>query len=95
MAQANTAAVQPKEQPNSNIYNVDTGIPTLDRVNNNTFAIIIANENYQNETKVDYAKNDGEVFRNYCHKTLGMPEKNVHFVANATLNNLIGELDWL
>ena len=44
---------------------------------------------------MDYAKNDGETFKNYCHKTLGLPEKNVHYVANATLNNLIGELDWL
>lgn len=74
---------------------VDMGIPTSGRVNRNTFAIIIANEDYQNETKVDYAKNDGEVFKAYCNKTLGLPEKNIHFVANATLNNLIGELDWL
>ena len=74
---------------------VDTGIPVISRVNNNTFAIIIANEDYQTETKVEYAKNDGEVFKNYCHKTLGLPEKNVHFVANATRNNIIGELFWL
>ncbi len=74
---------------------VDKDIPTVSRVNRNTFAIIIANEDYQKEAKVDYAKNDGETFKNYCHKTLGLPEKNVHYVANATLNNLIGELDWL
>ena len=74
---------------------VDIDIPQVSNVHKNTFAIIIANEDYQDETKVDYAKNDGEVFKNYCHKTFGLPEKNVHFVANATLNNLIGELDWL
>ena len=74
---------------------IDTDIPSTGRLNENTFAIIIANEDYQNEVKVDYAKNDGEVFKHYCHKTLGLPEKNVHFVANATLNNIIGELYWL
>ena len=74
---------------------VDNGIPAIGRLNGNTFAVIIANEDYQSETKVDYALNDGEVFRNYCHKTLGLPEKNVHLVTNATLNNIIGELDWL
>ena len=84
-----------KVQTNARIDLVDTGIPVISLINKNTFAIIIANEDYQSETKVEYAKNDGEVFKNYCHKTLGLPEKNVHFVANATLNNIIGELDWL
>lgn len=91
--------LQPKAQPQSQtkvgIDQVDTGIPVISRVNRNTFAIIIANEDYQKESKVDYAKNDGQVFCDYCYKTLGLPEKNVHFVPNATLNNLIGELDWL
>ena len=82
-------------QPKNEIDPVDSNIPILGRVNKNTFAIIIANEDYQSETKVEYAKNDGEVFKNYCHKTLGLPKKNVHFVANATLNNIIGELYWL
>lgn len=88
---------QPQTTPQQKIGNspIDTDIPTTDYVNKNTFAIIIANEDYQGESKVEYAKNDGEVFKNYCHKTLGLPEKNVHYVANATLNNLIGELDWL
>ena len=88
---------QPVVQPQSKagIDIVDTGIPVISRVNKNTFAIIIANEDYQKETKVDYAKNDGEVFKGYCHKTLGLPENNIHYVANATLNNLIDELDWL
>lgn len=81
--------------PKNEIDPVDNNIPMPGRVNRNTFAIIIANENYSRETKVDYARNDGEVFKNYCHKTLGLPEKNVHFMPDATLNDLIGELDWL
>ena len=74
---------------------IDTQIPQTGKVSKNTFAIIIANENYSRETQVDYAINDGEVFRDYCQKTLGLPVKNIHYVANATLNDMIGELDWL
>ena len=101
ITQNTTTTTQPKQQSvaqpqtKDGIDIVDKGIPVISRVNNNTFAIIIANEDYQAETKVEYAKNDGEVFKNYCHKTLGLPEKNVHFVANATRNNIIGELFWL
>lgn len=87
--------VQPQPQPKARPDLVDTDIPVIDCVNGNTFAIIIANEDYQDETKVDYAKNDGEVFKNYCYKTLGLPQKNVHFIVNATRNNIIGELYWL
>ena len=42
-----------------------------------------------------YAINDGGVFKDYCEKTLGIPEQNIHFVANATLNNIQGEINWL
>lgn len=87
-----TVPQQTTKQPSSD---VDVNIPQVSDVQRNTFAIIIANEDYQGEAKVDYAMNDGEVFRDYCHKVLGLPEMNVHFVPNATLNNLIGELDWL
>ncbi len=79
----------------SELGSVDNDIPVINRVNRNTFALIFANENYTRETKVDYARNDGVVFRDYCRKTLGLPEKNVHYIADATLNDLIGELDWL
>ena len=81
--------------PNEGIEKVDSDIPTVNRINRTTFAVIIANEDYQDEVKVDYARNDGEVFRKYCNMTLGLPEKNIHFVANATYAKLIGELDWL
>ena len=87
-----TVPQQTTKQPSSD---VDVNIPQVSDVQKNTFAIIIANEDYQGEVKVDYAMNDGEVFRDYCHKILGLPEMNIHFVPNATLNNLIGELDWL
>lgn len=63
--------------------------------NANTFAVIISNETYQIEKEVQYASNDGSTFAEYCKKTLGLPEKNVHYIKNATLNNMKFELKWL
>jgi len=74
---------------------IDINIPVNAGSNEKTFAVIIANENYQREAKVIFAKNDGETFKKYCIQTLGLPEKNVHFVADATLNNFRGEINWL
>lgn len=47
------------------------------------------------EKSVQYAENDGKMFTEYCKKTLGLPEKNVHFITNATLNNIKHEIKWL
>lgn len=74
---------------------IDINIPTTESVRNNTFAVIIANENYDNEKIVQYAYNDGQVFKDYCRKTLGLPEENIHFRPDATLNNMKFELNWL
>ena len=74
---------------------VDFDIPIADNVSNHTFAVIISNEKYQMEKFVQYAENDGKAFAEYCKKTLGLPEKNVHFVTNATLNNIKHEIKWL
>lgn len=74
---------------------VDTNIPEAEQPNENLFAVIISNENYRRETKVQFANNDGEAFRKYCVTTLGCPEKNVHYVADATLNDMNAEIDWI
>ena len=74
---------------------VDFDIPIADNVSNHTFAVIISNEKYQMEKSVQYAENDGKAFAEYCKKTLGIPEKNVHFVTNATLNNIKHEIKWM
>lgn len=74
---------------------VDTNIPVDDKKSNNTFAVVIANEKYQKEESVPFAMNDGKVFSDYCLKTLGLSENNVHYVANATLNNLKYEINWV
>lgn len=74
---------------------VDVDIPTTKVVNDKTFAVIIANEDYQQEQDVPYAIHDGEIFKEYCIKTLGIPEDHIHLVRDATLNNMRFEMDWL
>ena len=74
---------------------VDTKIAVNSMTDTKTFAIIICNENYDDEEKVPYAKNDGEVFKIYCQKTLGIPERQIRFVSDATLNKMNREINWL
>jgi len=74
---------------------VDTNIPETGASNPNTFVVIFANEDYKNETSVPFAKNDGAIFQKYCHKTLGIPIDNVHFVENASFNDIRIQLSWL
>lgn len=74
---------------------VDKNIPNNGNSNKLTFAVIIANENYQYESEVEFAKHDGEMMKQYCVQTLGMPEQNVRLVQNATLNNIRASLGWI
>ena len=84
-----------KAAPKKMSSDVDIDIPTVEGKNENTFVVIIANENYQEEEKVEYALNDGEMFKTYCHKILSIPEKNIHIRKDATLNNMNSEMTWL
>lgn len=74
---------------------VDKNIPITNIQNKNTFAVIIANENYMSVASVPYALNDGNIFREYCVKTLGIPEKQVRYVPNATGNLIKAEINRL
>lgn len=74
---------------------VDTNIPVTDISNNNTFVIILANEDYRNVAPVPFAKNDGMIFQKYCQKTLGIPTTNIHYVENASYNDIRIQLAWL
>lgn len=68
---------------------IDLDIPETQIVQENTFVVIIANQDHQNFS-VPYAKNDGQVFKEYCLKTLGVPKSNVLYYENATLNTFTG-----
>ena len=74
---------------------VDKNIPEMRGSNDNTFVVIIANEDYANVASVPYAINDGRVMAKYCQRTLGIPAINIKVYENATLNNISLALTWL
>lgn len=74
---------------------VDKNIPSYSVKNDNTFAVVIANESYNRVDGVPFAANDGRVFSEYCKKTLGIPEDHVKLVINATLNDIRAQIKWL
>lgn len=78
---------------NKQISDVDVDIPQSEAENSSMFALIIANEQYQDVAPVANALNDGEVIAKYCKLTLGIPPTNIHLVKNATLNNIKRELN--
>lgn len=89
--------VQPEKVtlPKKPSSDVDINLPQSVSENENTFAVIFANENYQEETAVEFALNDGDMFHEYCNKVLGIPEDNIHIRKDATLNNIKAELAWM
>lgn len=74
---------------------IDKNIPEAINSTSNTFAIVIANETYNKEANVPYAVNDGNIFKEYCRNCLGIPEKNIHLITNATLNDIRHEVKWI
>lgn len=85
---------KPKAPKLATFSDVDTDLPTAKKSNDNTFAIIIANENYKQEPRVLCALHDGEVFKEYCARVLGLPEENINLVQNATKNEMMAAVDW-
>lgn len=68
--------------------NVDYFIPSYDISNSLTYAIVIANENYKRVPNVPHAINDGMIFRKYLLSTFGVPEENVEYLKDASLNDI-------
>lgn len=68
---------------------VDVNIPQTRIDNSKTFAVIIANENYEMVAGVPMALNDGETFAAYCQQTLGMPKNNVRIYKDATYGSML------
>jgi len=79
---------------------VDVDIPNNNLSKTNTYALIIGNEDYSSsqtvinsEVNVQFAENDAKVFREYCIKTLGIPEVNTTLLINATGSKIMQNLD--
>ena len=89
--------VEPSTTPaeTNQLSDVDVNIPQGLGQNEQTFVVVVANENYRREAKVPHANNDGNIFKEYCIKALGVPEKNIKYVADASLNDLKYNLNWL
>lgn len=84
------AEQQPRQTP---IKGIDTshGInaaPYTGAKAENTFAIIIANEEYEMATHVEMANNDGLAVKEYFTKTLGLTDKQILFYPNATFGKM-------
>lgn len=92
---AQYVVTQPVVETTSGIQlsDVDVNIPQTNLKANNTFVLIIANEHYTFVDNVDYAIHDGEVFKEYCIKTLGVPERQVWFYQDATGGIIAGGVD--
>ncbi|MGN0232346.1 MAG: caspase family protein [Muribaculaceae bacterium] len=89
---------QPKKQGiTPGTSDIDFNIPTSNHSRENSFCIIIANENYrQKDTpNVKYAAQDGKTFHNYCLRTLGMPSENVRYVSNASYIQMKTTIEWI
>ena len=81
---------------------VDKNIPESKSKNQNRFALIIGNEDYSSfqsgidkESNVEFAINDAKIFKEYCVKTLGVPERNTTLLTNATVGKMNQEIEIL
>lgn len=72
---------------------VDVNVPQSATSADNTYALIIANENYDYEQNVEYVENDGSTFYRYCNQTLGIPKENITYMKDATLNKMKYEVN--
>jgi hypothetical protein len=69
---------------------VDDKIPVTSNIKENAFALIVGNEDYSSfqkdlgdEVNVAYAMKDAKTFKEYCTKTMGVPEENIVMLINA------------
>lgn len=84
------------------VVDVDVNIPKTYSKKNNTYALIIGNEDYHSkqtglssEQNVDFAENDARMFAAYCNKTLGVPSKQIKTILNATSAEMKQGLAWI
>ena len=88
---------QPHQNSQGRLSNVDTNIPEARIMRNDTYALIIGNQNYRFVSDVPFAKNDAAIFAEYCKKTLGIPAENIHLSEDATKHMILEQEigDWL
>lgn len=70
------------------LSDVDTEIPLTKKSADNTFALIISNENYKQVSNVPYAHNDGRVLEQYLKLAVGVPENHITRLEDASLSDI-------
>lgn len=91
-----TTLIQNPKKHKANIDNriagvkseVDMNIPERPIQKENIFVFIYANENYNSNRCCIAALNDGNIVKEYCVRTLGIPERNINLYKDVTLGNL-------
>jgi hypothetical protein len=78
---------------------VDRNIPKTNKSNSHRFAIVVGNQDYHSHQKeltteqdVPFAIEDASVFKQYCVQTLGVEERNVVFLTDATAAQMNREI---
>lgn len=74
---------------------VDMDIPLTTVKNADTYCVIIANEKYEDIPEVAYASRDGEIFKEYCIKTLGIPAKQIKTFIDASYTDIKRAMNWV
>ncbi|MDE6638726.1 MAG: caspase family protein, partial [Muribaculaceae bacterium] len=74
---------------------IDINIPKGSPATTPTFAVVIANGDYANASKVAHAENDGKIMTQYLTRTLGIPESNVATFINATYGQMASAISML
>ncbi len=75
----------------SNRFDASEGVnaaPKTNAKNENTFALIISNEEYDMAANVDNATNDGLAFKEYCLHTFGIPDENIRQYSNLSYGKM-------
>ena len=85
----NNNSYQPQDVEKKATCVLDKDIPMTSKTADNTFAFIVGNENYLDAIKVPFAKNDANIFAEYCKRTLGLPKDNVKVYKDATFGVLV------
>ncbi len=88
---ANQQAVAQVPDKPSKGFDISHGVnaaPLTDNKSENTLVAIIANEEYELAANVDNATSDGMAFKEYCIRTLGVPEENVRYMTNLSFGRM-------
>ena len=89
---ANNAANNGDREAKLLLEDVLYPIPSKKAINDNTFAIVICNWMCQN---YDWMRIDTSIFKEYLQKTLGLKDKQMKILKNASLGDMVVAFDWI